>query len=268
MAKLFFPHPAAGFRATNLFKPFNLLGMDLTSRRQFMMLLVSMLGIFLILLTALRQSRYGRRWLALNDSEAASATVGISVATTKVVVYAVSAAMAGIGGALYATANGSVDPNGMFILEKSIPIVLLMAIGGMAYPVAAFFTTFPLMFLALGKRLEQAGAPGWLLGVVTFVQLFGPGLGAVGMVVNQRGAAFEAGRQNARFIPWRSDAKEEHAAARAKAREPEIGELGLTRPFTADELVAIERRLGIADELAASRHPRPRRGAGVAAAGS
>ena len=266
MAKLFFPHPAAGFRDVNKYKPFSVVGVDLTTRRQFLMLLVVMLTIFMVLLTVLRQSRYGRRWLALNNSEAASATVGISVVSTKVVVYAVSAAMAGIGGALFGTASGTVNATSTFILDRSIPIVLLMAIGGMAYPIAALFTTFQLMFLALGDRLDQAGAPGWLLGILAFLRLFGPGLGAIGMVVNQRGAAFEAGRQNARYLPWRKDAKEDYAAMKAKKREPEIGGLGLSQAFSAADVVAIERRLGVADELAAHRVATGQ-GAGVVAVG-
>ena len=263
MAKLFFPHPSAGFRGVNKFLPFDVFGWNLTSRRQYLMLVVVLLTLCMIGLTALRQSRYGRRWVALQDSEAASATIGVSVASTKVIVYALSAAMAGIGGALYATAYGTVDATRTFILDASIPIVLLMAIGGMAYPIAALFTTFQLLFLALGERLEQAGAPGWLLGVLTFLRLFGPGLGAIGMVANQRGAAFQAGRQNARYLPWRADAKREHAAERAKRRVDEIGDLGLTRTFTSADVVAIERQLGVVDDLARPSSPE---GGGLAAA--
>jgi ABC-type branched-subunit amino acid transport system permease subunit len=254
MALLFFPHPKSGLRDAIIFKPFEVFGKALDTRRSMLILLAAVFVVFMIALTALRQSRYGRRWVALNNSEAASATIGVSVATTKVIVYAVSAAMAGVGGALFATASGSVDAVRTFTLDMSIPIVLLMAIGGMAYPIAAIFTTFQVLFLALGERLEQAGAPGWLLGVVTFLKFFGPGLGAIGMVVNQRGAAFETGRQNARFLPWRHDAKAEHRAAKAKSREVEIGELGLARPFRSSDVVAVERQLGIADDVALSRH--------------
>jgi hypothetical protein len=154
-----------------------------------------------------------------------------------------------------------------FTLDVSIPIVLLMAIGGMAYPIAALFTTFQVLLLALEERLEQAGAPGWLLGTVTFLKFFGPGLGAIGMVVNQRGAAFETGRRLSRYLPWRADAQSEHRAEVAKAREPEIGELGLSQPIRPSDLVAIERRLGIADEIAVGRQRRIREGADVVAAG-
>ena len=222
MALLLFPHPKAGFRTGAVFKPFNIFGVDLSSRRSFMMLLITIFAIFMIALVWLRRTRYGRRWVALNDSEAASATIGVSVKATKVVVYSVSAAMAGVGGALFATASVTVDGVRTFTLDAGIPIVLLMAIGGMAFPIAALFTTFQLVFLALGERMEQAGAHHYILALLTFLRYFGPGLGAIGMVVNQRGAAFDAGRRNARFVPWRHDAKEEWALAkeqRARARD-------------------------------------------------
>jgi branched-chain amino acid transport system permease protein len=267
MALLFFPHPVAGLRDTISFVPFDVFGRGLTTRRSLLMLLTVIFVLAMVGLTVLRQSRYGRRWVALNNSEAASATVGVSVVMTKMVVYAVSAAMAGIGGALFATASGTVDAVRTFTLDMSIPIVLLMAIGGMAYPMAALFTTFQVLFLALEERLEQAGAPGWLLGVVTFLKFFGPGLGAIGMVVNQRGAAFETGRRFAPYLPWRGDAKADHQSAKAKAREPEIGELGLSTAMSPSDLVAVERRLGIADEVAVGRNGHIREGAGVVAAG-
>lgn len=251
MALLLFPHPRAGFRSTAVFKPFAVFGYDLSGRREFLFLAVVVLAILMVVLVALRRSRYGRRWVALNDSAAASATVGVSVTMTKVIVYSVSAAIAGAGGALFATANGTVDGVRTFTLDTGIPIVLLMAIGGMAIPVAALFTTFQLVFLALEERLEAAGAHHYLLAVVAFMKLFGPGLGAIGMVVNQRGAAFQAGQDLARYLPWRPDAREQYAARMAKKQEREIGGLGLTEPFGPDDVVVLDRRLGITDDLAA-----------------
>jgi hypothetical protein len=269
MALLFFPHPRIGFSSGAVFKPFTVFGLQLTERRSFMMLLVSVFVIFMIALVALRRTRYGRRWVALNDSEAASATVGISVTSTKVIVYAVSASMAGIGGALFATANSTVDGVRTFTLDSSIPIVLLMAIGGMAFPIAALFTMFQLITLAAEERLEQAGANHYILALLTFLRFFGPGLGAIGMVVNQRGAAFQAGTQNAKFLPWRRDAKSEAKAAKAKKREPEIGELGISQPFTPSRLLAIERKLGIVDEVAPAKQAAAHEeGVPVGAAGS
>jgi branched-chain amino acid transport system permease protein len=252
MALLFFPHPRVGFRSTAAFKPLSAFGHILSGRRSFMVLLVLVFVLFMTALVALRRTRFGRRWVALHDSEAASATVGVSVTATKVIVYAVSAAMAGVGGALFATANGTVEGVRTFTLEGGIPIVLLMAIGGMAFPIAALFTMFQLITLALAERLHQAGAHHYLLAVLTFLRFFGPGLGAIGMVANPRGAAFAAGRQNARFLPWRRDAKDDWALTKAKKRDVEIGAFGLTETVTPTDLLLIERRLGIVDDVVAT----------------
>ena len=71
----------------------------------------------------------------------------------------------------------------------------------------------------------------------------------LGMVFNPRGAIFEMGRGFSPILPWRSDARAEIAAENAQKREPEIGELGIDRPFTPEEVIAIDRRLGILDEV-------------------
>ena len=262
MALLLFPHPKSGFRTTATFKPFTVFGIDLSSRRSFMLLLVVVFAILMIGLVSLRRTRYGRRWVALHDSEAAAATVGVSVTVTKLVVYAVSASVAGIGGALFATANGTVEGVRTFTLDSGIPIVLLMAIGGMAFPIAAMFTTFQLLFLAFGDRMKQAGLHHYALAFISFVRFFGPGLGALGMVANQRGAAFASGRKLARFLPWRTDARDAHASARQAAAAVEASSaklhrspinfatMGIGSPFTINAIAEIEQHLGIADEVA------------------
>ena len=268
MALLLFPHAKAGFRSGATFKPFTAFGLNLSGRRAFMFLLLTIFVIFMVGLIALRRTRFGRRWVALNDSEAAAATVGVSVMATKMVVYSVSAAIAGVGGALFATANVTVDGVRTFTLDSGIPIVLLMAIGGMAIPLGALFTTFQLLTLALGERLHQAGVHHFILAMLTFLRFFGPGLGAIGMVANQRGAAFAAGRQNARFLPWRHDAKQQWAQTKARKRDREIGQLGLTEAFQATDVVMIDRHLGIIDDVGDSPGGRVTEGAGVGALGS
>ena len=80
---------------------------------------------------------------------------------------------------------------------------------------------------------------------------------------------FYAGRDLAGLLPWRRDAREEKAAAVAKAREldirrDEIGDLGLTRPFTPDKVAQLDRVLGVADELTRLPSPRRRRWCAVA----
>jgi hypothetical protein len=82
----------------------------------------------------------------------------------------------------------------------------------------------------------------------------GPGIAAIAMAYRPEGSVFYAGRDLAGLLPWRSDAREEKALAVAKERaqnvaKDEIGDLGLTRPFTVEKVAQLDRILGVADEL-------------------
>lgn len=76
-------------------------------RAEFMLLTVSFI-LSALLVLAIRRSLFGRRLVAMNDSPAAYATVGLNLAFTKVAVFAIAAAMAAVAGGLYATVNGTV----------------------------------------------------------------------------------------------------------------------------------------------------------------
>ena len=76
-------------------------------RAEFLMVTVFfVLSAWMVL--AIRRSLFGRRLVALNDSPAAYATVGLNIGFTKVAVFAIAAAMAGLAGALYGTVQGVV----------------------------------------------------------------------------------------------------------------------------------------------------------------
>jgi branched-chain amino acid transport system permease protein len=232
-------------------------GIVFDTRESLLYLIAGVLGLGIFLLILLRNSRWGRRWVALNDSQAASATVGVNVVGTKVAVYALSGAMAGVAGCFWATGQGGVNA-GKFDLFLVFELVLLMAAAGMSIPAAALFLTFRFVFQALLEKLETIETAPiivqqyvdlnvWLLDTVLVP--FGPGMLAIGMVVNQRGAMYEMGRGFAPLLPWRKDAREELAAERAAKRPAEVGELGIDRPFTNEEAVELDRMLGIQDDV-------------------
>ena len=255
MANVVFPHPNV-YPRVHSFQPLYLdvgfARIDFDERFEFFMLLVTMFALGMFALIVLRRSRFGRRWVAMQDSQAAAATVGVNVIWTKVVVYATSAAMAGMAGVFWATSLTSVDIRS-FDLLAGLSIVLLMAAAGMSFPVAGLFLSFQFVFEGLAERLEQTGNVEFLVWVLKdFLAKFGPGLLAIGMVVNQRGAIFEMGRGFAPLLPWRHDAREEMAAERARKRVPEIGGLGLTEPFTNEAVIALDAQLGIVDDVTPS----------------
>lgn len=260
MAVLFFPHPRVFPLAEGgvQFKPLIMFGKTFDRREDYIILLGVVFGFTMFCLILLRRSRFGRRWMALNDSPAAAATVGINVVWTKVIVYALSAAMAGMAGVFWATSKGAIDGVRDFDLLVGFELVLLMAAAGMSMPAAGLFLAFRFIFSALASRLDATGNVDWLVWMFEEIFVpFGPGLLAIGMVANQRGAIFEMGKGFAPLLPWRHDAREEAAEEKAAKREVEIGRFGLDEPFTPEAVAAIDHQLGVLDELSHAENVKP-----------
>ncbi len=77
------------------------LGLDFTSDRAFAALCALVFALVAIGVLALRRGPFGRRLAAMRDSQAACATLGLDVRRTKLTVFALSSAIAGLAGALY-----------------------------------------------------------------------------------------------------------------------------------------------------------------------
>ncbi len=261
MGRLFFPHPDVfPQRLGGQFTDLELAGIHFDTRYRFFVLLAVVFAVAMLGLIALRRSRFGRRWVAMQDSQAAAATVGVNVIWTKAVVYATSAAIAGMGGVFWGVSKSSISPVQDFELLAGFEIVLLIVAGGLSYPVAGLFLSFRFVFEALGGRLEATGNVGFLVWLLEdFLAKFGPGLLAIGMVINQRGAVYEMGRGFAPLLPWRADARAELARERAKRRDPEFGDWGLVTPFDEDAVIELDHRLGIVDEVTPSEGYEPGR---------
>ena len=75
------------------------------------------------------QSAYGRRLLAIKHSEIAAASVGINVYAVKVRIFVISAAFAGVGGALFAHQQNFVNPDN-FQFFSSVFFLLAVLFGG------------------------------------------------------------------------------------------------------------------------------------------
>lgn len=87
--------------------------------------------IVLLFLTAnIAHSRVGRSMRAVRDDEIAASLGGLSVPGVQVLAFVVSAAWAGLGGALLALANSNASPNA-FGLSVSLAILAAVVIGGL-----------------------------------------------------------------------------------------------------------------------------------------
>ncbi len=89
------------------------------------------------LVLAIRRSLFGRRLVAVNDSPAAYATVGLNIGFTKVAVFAIAAGMAGLAGALYGTVQQTVGTSD-FDFFAGIIFVLFVTIWSIRTVTGAF----------------------------------------------------------------------------------------------------------------------------------
>jgi len=239
-----------------LYEPLKILGFRLSSdpadRKAFLIFLAITFAALFLLLEWLRRTRWARRWIAMSDSPAASATVGVNLMTAKVWVFALSGAIAGFGGAMYGMQKNALSVDS-FPLFLGLPLVLLLAVQGVRYPVAAFMGVIGLAsFPALYEWVNfHTGLGHWFASV----ELIGPGLAAITMAFRPEGAVFYAGRDLAALLPWRHDAREDKALEEAKLRDEdirrdEIGDFGLTRPYNPAKMAQLDRVLHVADDLA------------------
>lgn len=96
-------------------------------------------GIALLLAYNLTVTRPGRAMRALHGSELGAQACGVDVAGVKVRTFVLSALLAGLGGALYASVVGFVSPS-VFTLAVSVTLIAMTVIGGtrsLAGPLAA-----------------------------------------------------------------------------------------------------------------------------------
>jgi branched-chain amino acid transport system permease protein len=104
-------------------------GHKITTTTEFLILsLVILLGIVLITALLVRGS-FGRSLMALRDSESATQAYGKYVNLVKTLSVAVSAALASLGGVIYAFYMSFVNVEG-FTLEMSILLMAMVIIGG------------------------------------------------------------------------------------------------------------------------------------------
>ncbi|MEQ6899511.1 branched-chain amino acid ABC transporter permease [Nocardioides sp. YIM 152588] len=99
-----------------------------------------------VLLANLSRSRVGRTWRAVRDDEVAAELAGINLARSRVLAFVVSAACAGLAGALMALVVRIAAPSG-FTLTLSLTLVAAIVLGGLGSLVGALAGAALLTFL-------------------------------------------------------------------------------------------------------------------------
>jgi len=112
-----------------------------------------------LVLAYLVGGRFGRDLRAVRDDEAAAKLAGVGVARTQIMAFVVSAACAGLSGALFAVLSQSVSP-GAFPLSLSLFLVMAIVIGGLDRLTGALIGAVLLVVLpsAAQSIAEKAGS--------------------------------------------------------------------------------------------------------------
>jgi branched-chain amino acid transport system permease protein len=178
----------------------SILGLSLDSDRAFFLFACLCFALVAMAVVVLRGSAFGRRLVALKDSPAACAMLGINLTATKLAVFSISAGIAGLAGGLFGGLRTQVGA-GDFEMFQSLAILLLVYVAGVSSVGGALAggITFGL-FPRIGDLL-----PG--IGNVTYL---GPGVGALGVARNPYGWTNDLGgllrRRRAPQVPTAADA--------------------------------------------------------------
>jgi branched-chain amino acid transport system permease protein len=149
---------------------------------QFLYLLTLAVAIVLFALGRnLVRGQVGRAIVAVREREIAAATMGIDLASTKTRVFAVSAAYAGVAGALYVFAIGFVAPEA-FTVAISFAFLAAIVVGGLATVSGAVFGALFIEFVPVYAGDVNDALTGVIYGgvLILFMYLL-PG-GAAGLV--------------------------------------------------------------------------------------
>lgn len=135
-------------------------GFALRSDLQYYYLILLVLALVWYVCRMLLRSRTGRAFQAIRDSETAAVSLGIDATYHKALVFALSAAIAGLAGGLYAHYLNFVSPSD-FSIQDSFVFLAMIVVGGLA------------------------SLPGSVLGAVllTVVEQFSTGLGQFSIIL-------------------------------------------------------------------------------------
>jgi branched-chain amino acid transport system permease protein len=188
-----------------------LLGVGFGSDKAYMVLLAAFFALGAVFILALKRGTFGRLLAAMSDSPAACATLGLDLTRIKLGVFALSAAMAGVAGALYGGLRGSVGADDFSMLQ-SLFLLLPLTIGGINTVSGALIGGLGFALLnVIGNNL------GGSLG--SALPFLATGLGTVALARNPDGVA---GILSQRFERFRSSRPEPRPAESVRGSEVDL----------------------------------------------
>ena len=113
--------------------------------------ILGLLILIILIVSAIINSRVGRSIRAIRDDETAAAAMGIDVFKKKILIFAISSALAGASGAYFAHYMSFIDPNA-FNIQQAFLILSMTIFGGMASIPGSIFGALMLIILPEALR--------------------------------------------------------------------------------------------------------------------
>ena len=139
------------------------------------------LVLVMLLVRNLVRSRYGKALIATRDNEIAAASSGVNLAVSKTVAFAVSGAITGVGGSLFAMYLGILVAVDSFTLLSAIALLTGLMIGGQSTLMAPVVGALVVVYLPYYTAdFGQGQASGVLFGAALIAIIFVMPQGIVG----------------------------------------------------------------------------------------
>ena len=163
-------HGLTGGNEGKHLKPVQVLGWELESDAEFYYLCLALTVLCCLACINLLRSPTGRAFVAIRDSEISASCMGVNLAKYKTMSFAISAALTGVGGALYAHKIAFISPE-QFTLFASIELITIVILGGVGFLHgavlgAAFIIVLPQLISIAKDWLPEGLAPTGLQAVV------------------------------------------------------------------------------------------------------
>jgi branched-chain amino acid transport system permease protein len=107
-----------------------ILGLNFSNGKYFYYFIFALVALLLFLLNRVINSRTGRAWLAMREDEDVAQMSGIDTSKYKILAFAIGAFIGGLGGAIFASWQGSIFPDN-FNMNVSINILCVIILGGL-----------------------------------------------------------------------------------------------------------------------------------------
>ena len=193
------------------------------ARVEFGILVLIVMAICAVLVGNLARSATGRRFLAVRSNERAGASIGISIANTKLLAFGIASFMAGLGGSFIGYSRGQLSADSFTVLV-GLSFMAFAYLGGITSVSGAViggtFAPLGIGFVVLDRNLELGTAYGLLAGIgLVLTAIFNPeGIAGANRKNFEKLKAMLAARTAAKV----ADANDPDAAAQAPALDVQL----------------------------------------------